>query len=59
MHDLQNRNSQLGKLNLKYHIQDRLTKLVSNGGGSLVGGVLGAGALVLPQPCPPSSPSSC
>ena len=47
MHDLQNRNSQLGKLNLKYHIQDRLTKLVTNGGGSLVGGVLGAGALVL------------
>ena len=47
MHDLQNRNSQLGKLNLKYHIQDRLAKLVSNGGGSLVGGVLGAGALVL------------
>jgi predicted PurR-regulated permease PerM len=47
MHDLQNRNSQLGKLNLKYHIQQRLSKLVSGGGGSLVGGVLGAGALVL------------
>jgi predicted PurR-regulated permease PerM len=47
MHDLQNRNSQLGRLNVKYHIQDRLTKLVSNGGGSLVGGVLGAGALVV------------
>jgi predicted PurR-regulated permease PerM len=47
MHDLQNRNSQLGKLNVKYHLQDRLTKLVTNGGGSLVGGVLGAGALVL------------
>jgi predicted PurR-regulated permease PerM len=47
LHDLQNRNSQLGKLNVKYHIQDRLTKLVTNGGGSLVGGVLGAGALVL------------
>jgi len=47
MHDLQNRNSQLGKLNFKYHIQDRLAKLVSNGGGCLVGGVLGAGALVL------------
>jgi predicted PurR-regulated permease PerM len=47
MHDLQNRNSQLGKLNLKYHLQDRLTKLVTNGGGSLVGGVLGAGALVV------------
>jgi len=47
MHDLQNRNSQLGKLNLKYHIQQRLSKLVSGGGGSLVGGVLGAGALVI------------
>ncbi len=46
MHDLQNRNSQLGKLNLKYHLQQRLSKLVSGGGGSLVGGVLGAGALV-------------
>ena len=46
MHDLQNRNSQLGKLNLKYHLQQRLAKLVSGGGGSLVGGVLGAGALV-------------
>ena len=47
MHDLQNRNSQLGRLNVKYHIQDRLTKLVTNGGGSVVGGVLGAGALVV------------
>jgi len=47
LHTLQDRNSQLGKLNVKYHIQDRLTKLVTNGGGSLVGGVLGAGALVL------------
>ena len=47
MHDLQNRNSQLGKLNVKYHIQERLTSLVTHGGGSLVGGVLGAGALVL------------
>ena len=47
MHTLQDRNSQLGKLNLKYHIQQRLSKLVSGGGGSLVGGVLGAGALVV------------
>jgi predicted PurR-regulated permease PerM len=47
MHNLQDRNSQLGKLNVKYHIQDRLTKLVTNGGGSLAGGVLGAGKLVL------------
>jgi len=47
MHDLQNRNSQLGKLNVKYHIQQRLTSLVTSRGGSLVGGVLGAGALVI------------
>jgi predicted PurR-regulated permease PerM len=47
LHDLQDRNSELGKLNVKYHIQDRLTKLVTNGGGSLAGGVLGAGKLVL------------
>jgi len=47
LHDLQDRNSGLGKLNVKYHIQDRLTKLVTNGGGSLAGGVLGAGKLVL------------
>jgi predicted PurR-regulated permease PerM len=47
MHDLQNRNSQLGKLNVKYHIQQRLTDLVSSRGGSLVGGVVGAGALVV------------
>ncbi len=47
LRSLQDRNSQLGKLNVKYHIQQRLTSLVTGGGGSLVGGVLGAGALVL------------
>ena len=47
LHALQNRNSQLGKLNARYHIQQRLTKLVTSRGGSLAGGVLGAGALVL------------
>ena len=47
MHTLQDRNSQLGKLNIKYHIQQRLTTLVTGGGGSLIGGVLGAGALVI------------
>ncbi len=47
MHSLQDRNSQLGKLNMKYHIQQRLSKLVTSGGSSVVGGVLGAGALVL------------
>jgi len=47
MHSLQDRNSQLGRLNVKYHLQDRLSKLVTGGGGSMIGGVLGAGALVL------------
>jgi predicted PurR-regulated permease PerM len=47
MHTLQDRNSQLGKLNVRYHIQQRLAKLVTSGGNSLVGGVLGAGELVL------------
>ena len=47
LHDLQDRNSQLGKLNIKYHVQDRLTKLLTSGSGSLVGGVIGAGALVI------------
>ena len=43
LHDLQDRNSQLGKFNVKYHVQDRLTKLLTSGSGSLVGGVIGAG----------------
>jgi predicted PurR-regulated permease PerM len=47
MHTLQDRNSQLGRLNTKYQIQQRLSKLVTSGGSSLVGGVLGAGELVL------------
>ena len=32
---LENRNSRLGKLNVRYHIQDRLTKLLTSGSGSL------------------------
>jgi len=47
MHTLQDRNSQLGRINVKYHVQQHLTGLVTSRGGSLVGGVLGAGALVL------------
>ena len=47
LQDLQDRNSQLGKLNVKYHVQDRLTKLLTSGSGSMVGGVIGAGALVI------------
>jgi predicted PurR-regulated permease PerM len=47
LHQLQNHNSQLGKLNDKYHIQQKLTSLLSSKGSALIGGVLGAGALVL------------
>ena len=46
-HTLQDHNSQLGRLNLKYHIEQRLSLLLATRGSSLVGGVLGAGALVL------------
>jgi predicted PurR-regulated permease PerM len=45
--DLKDRSSELGKLNAKYDIQSRLTKALSSGGTSLIGGVLGAGELVL------------
>jgi predicted PurR-regulated permease PerM len=47
IHQLQNHNSELGKLNAQYHIQQRLTSLLTSKGTALVGGVLGAGALVL------------
>jgi predicted PurR-regulated permease PerM len=47
MHSLQDHNSELGKLNVRYHIQERLSKLLSTRGTALIGGVLGAGALVL------------
>ena len=46
-HSLQNHNSELGKLNVKYHLQQRASKLLSSKGSTLVGGVLGAGKLVL------------
>ena len=44
---LQDHNSQLGRLNVKYHIEQRLSHLLATRGSSLIGGVLGAGALVL------------
>jgi predicted PurR-regulated permease PerM len=46
-HALQNHNSELGRLNAKYHIQQHLSHLLATRGSSLIGGVLGAGALVL------------
>ncbi len=47
LHVLQNHNSTLGKLNARFQIQQRLTSLLSRRGSSLVGGVLGAGEVVL------------
>jgi len=45
--ELQNHNSQLGRLNAKYHVESRLSKLISSHGSSLVGGVLSVGAVVV------------
>jgi predicted PurR-regulated permease PerM len=47
LHALQNHNSELGKLNTKFHVQKDLTNLVRTKGIALIGGVLGAGKLVL------------
>jgi predicted PurR-regulated permease PerM len=47
LHALQNHHSQLGKLYAKYHVQKDLTNLIHAKGTALIGGVLGAGALVL------------
>jgi predicted PurR-regulated permease PerM len=47
LHTLKDHNSQLGRLNTRYHIDQRLSHLLSTKGSALIGGVLGAGALVL------------
>jgi predicted PurR-regulated permease PerM len=47
LHALQDKNSELGRLNARYHIQQRLTQFVTSRGGSIAGGVLGAGKVVL------------
>ena len=44
---LQNHNSELGKLNRKFHLQKDLMNLIHTKGIALIGGVLGAGELVL------------
>jgi predicted PurR-regulated permease PerM len=46
-HVLQNHDSELGRLNAKYHIQQHLSHLLATRSSALIGGVLGAGALVL------------
>lgn len=47
LHALQNHNSELGKLNAQFHVRKNLTNLLHSRGSELVGGVLGAGELVL------------
>ena len=47
LHALQSHNSELGKLNAKFHIRKNLTNLVHARGTALIGGALGAGELVL------------
>jgi predicted PurR-regulated permease PerM len=44
---LKNHNSQLGRLNARYHIQQRISSLLSSKGTTLIGGVIGAGAMVI------------
>ena len=47
MHDLQNHSSTLGELNDKYHLEQRVTSLLSTKGSALVGGLIGAGQIVI------------
>jgi predicted PurR-regulated permease PerM len=47
LHTLQDHNSQIGKLDAQFHLQDRIRHLLQTKGGSLIGGVLGAGEVVL------------
>jgi predicted PurR-regulated permease PerM len=47
LHELKDHNSELGKLNAKYHVQKDLLSVIHTKGSELIGGVLGAGELVL------------
>jgi predicted PurR-regulated permease PerM len=47
VHQMQNHSSTLGKLNDKYHIEQRVSTLLSTKGSALVGGVIGAGQIVI------------
>jgi predicted PurR-regulated permease PerM len=47
VHQLQNHSSTLGRLNDKYHLQQRVSSLLSTKGSALVGGVIGAGQIVI------------
>lgn len=47
VHEMQNHSSTLGKLNDKYHLEQRMTSLLSTKGTALVGGLIGAGQIVI------------
>ncbi len=47
LHALRNPHTELGRLNTRYHLQQRLTQLIASRGSSIAGGVLGAGVVVL------------
>ncbi len=45
--NLNNHNSAIGRLNERYHVQKELTSLLKSKGTTIIGGVLGAGEVVL------------
>ena len=47
VHELQDHSSTLGRLNDRYHLQQRMTTLLSTKGSALAGGVIGAGKIVI------------
>jgi len=47
LHSLNNSHTELGKLNARYHLQQRLTELITSHGSSIAGGLVGAGEVVL------------
>jgi predicted PurR-regulated permease PerM len=47
LHALNNPHSELGRLNLRYHAAKRLQQALASHGGSIAGGLLGAGEVVL------------
>ena len=46
LHELQDHNSFIGKLNDRYHLQQRITDLLNSQGSNLASGLLGAGQAV-------------
>ena len=45
VHALESHDSELGRLNARFHVQQQLTHLLTSRGSALAGGVLGAGAV--------------